>query len=76
MPEFHYYVNNMSSKNSDFDLALVVLSQVIEKSEIDDRIEAQKEEWDGPPDGDGWITHHLKSVKELLENYKNAKNKK
>jgi hypothetical protein len=60
----------------DLNQALDLLNQVIEKSEIDDKIEASKPEWDRSLDGDGWITYHLKLVRELLENHKNAENKK
>jgi len=56
----------------DLNQALDLLNQVIEKSEIDDKIEASKPEWDRPLDGDGWITHHLKTVRELLEKHRDA----
>jgi len=58
---------------SDFDTALSVLDQVIEKSKIDDHVESSKNP-NIARDGDGWITHHLKTVRELLENHKNAQN--
>jgi len=67
----------MSAQRSDFEQALILLEQVIEKSEIDDRFEQRRADWMNPlADGDGWITHHLKLTKELLENHKNAENKK
>ena len=58
---------------SDLEKAPFVLDQVIEKSEIDDRVESRKDPTISK-DGDGWITHHLKTVRELLENHKNAQN--
>ena len=45
---------------SDLEKALFVLDQVIEKSEIDDRVESRKDPTFSK-DGDGWITHHLKT---------------
>ena len=68
----------MRARRSDFEQALILLDQVIEKSEIDDRIERVAAASGRKPlaDGDGWITHHLKLTRELLENHKNAKNKK
>jgi hypothetical protein len=45
--------------------AIDLLDQVIEKSSIDDKIESDKDS-DVAQDGDGWITHNLKLIKELL----------
>jgi hypothetical protein len=63
----------MSEKKSDLDQAVFLLSQVIEKSEIDDTIESAENPRIARG-GDGWITRHLKLVKELLEEHKNAEN--
>tara|TARA_R110000824_G_scaffold180245_1_gene360715 strand:- start:784 stop:969 length:186 start_codon:yes stop_codon:yes gene_type:complete len=53
--------------------AIALLSQVIEKSSIDDKVESSKDS-DIAQDGDGWITHNLKLVKELLEQALEDKN--
>ena len=53
--------------------AIALLSQVIEKSSIDDKVESSKD-FDIAQDGDGWITHNLKLVKELLEKALEDKN--
>jgi|TARA_B110000196_G_scaffold270419_1_gene245403 hypothetical protein len=68
----------MSGKTPDLEQALILLDQVVEKSGIDDRLEREASLLQGQPlgGGDGWITHHLKLVKQLLENHKNAENKK
>ncbi len=63
----------MSDDNDNFGKAMSLLDQVIEKSSLDDKIEARHNMM-MPRDGDGWITYHLKLVKELLE--KNAEDKK
>ena len=53
--------------------AIALLSQVIEKSSIDDKVESSKDS-DIAQDEDGWITHNLKLVKELLEQALEDKN--
>tara|TARA_A100001201_G_scaffold51829_1_gene51354 strand:+ start:12111 stop:12290 length:180 start_codon:yes stop_codon:yes gene_type:complete len=58
---------------SKVDEALELLDQIIEKSSIDDKIESSKNS-DVALDGDGWITHHLKLVKEMLKENSDAKN--
>ena len=60
-------------QKSDFEKAMNLLDQVITKSSLDDKIEARRNMM-LPRDGDGWITYHLKLVKELLE--ENAEDKK
>lgn len=49
----------------DLDKALTLLSQIVEKSEIDDRVENSKNP-EVALNGDGWTTHHLKLVVGLL----------
>jgi|APGre2960657505_1045072.scaffolds.fasta_scaffold48069_4 hypothetical protein len=52
-----------------------LLEQVIWKSELDDRQEEIKNK--KLVHGDGWITHHLKAIKKIVEEeIKNAENKK
>ena len=46
-------------------VALILLDQIIEKSHIDDMLEAANNSKIAQS-GDGWITHHLKLVKEVL----------
>ena len=46
--------------------ALTLLEQMIEKSEMDDRVESSKNP-EVALNGDGWVTHHLKLVVELLK---------
>ena len=53
--------------------ALGLLDQVIEKSSVDDKIESSGDP-DIALDGDGWITHHLKLLKEMLEELKETEN--
>ena len=65
-----YYILKM---DSGLDRALVIIDQIIEKSEVDDKIESLNNPRIAQG-GDGWITHHLKTVKELLEEHKNAEN--
>ena len=72
--EFLYYIYmSEGMKESDFDKAVNLLDQVIEKSSLDDKIEARQNMMMAR-DGDGWITYHLKLVKELLQ--ENAEDKK
>lgn len=47
------------------EVALSLLDQVIEKSHIDDLVESAKNP-DIAQTGDGWTTHHLKLIKEVL----------
>jgi hypothetical protein len=49
----------------NLDKALTLLHQIIEKSEIDDKVESS-ESPEIALNGDGWVTHHLKLVTELL----------
>ena len=63
----------MRAHKPALDQAVLLLSQVIEKSEIDDKIESLNNPRVAQG-GDGWITHHLKTVKELLEEHENAEN--
>tara|TARA_Y100000310_G_scaffold315551_1_gene366241 strand:- start:1034 stop:1213 length:180 start_codon:yes stop_codon:yes gene_type:complete len=51
--------------------ALKLLNQIIEKSSIDDRVESL-ENPNIATDGDGWVTHHLKLLKEILKEAKDA----
>ena len=53
----------MSGDN--LEKALELLDQIIEKSEMDDRVESSKNSEIGL-NGDGWVTHHLKLVVKLL----------
>lgn len=56
------------------DKIIQLIQQVIWKSELDDR----EEELENKKlvKGDGWITHHLKTIKYLIEEeIKNAKDK-
>jgi len=53
------------ASKENVDKALSLLEQIIEKSEMDDRVESSKNP-DVALNGDGWVTHHLKLVVELL----------
>jgi hypothetical protein len=53
--------------------ALGLLDQVIEKSSVDDKIESSSDS-DIALDGDGWVTHHLKLLKEMLEQLEETEN--
>jgi hypothetical protein len=53
----------MSADN--LEKALELLDQIIEKSEMDDRVESSKSS-EIASSGDGWVTHHLKLAVKLL----------
>lgn len=51
------------------DKIIYLLNQIIEKNIWEDSLVKKSEET-----GDNWNVHHLKLLKSLIEEYKNAKN--